>query len=132
MKTWMWVAAAIGGVLLLARKASASEFSTTSLLESDTVASFYGPTGNPTANGEFYDGSGLTAAHRTLPFGTIVRVTDLDSGASVDVRVNDRGPFAKDRSGAFSRSIDLSVEAARAIGLDIQKGLARVRLDKVV
>jgi rare lipoprotein A len=63
----------------------------------------------------------LTAAHRTLPFGTIVRVTCLKSGKSVNVRINDRGPF---RSG---RIIDLSYEAARRLGI-VSRGAARVEL----
>ena len=63
----------------------------------------------------------LTAAHRTLPFGTIVRVTHLKSGRSVDVRINDRGPF---HSG---RIIDLSYEAARKLG-SVGRGTARVKV----
>lgn len=95
------------------------------------TASFYGPgyDGKPTASGEAFDRTLMTAAHRTLKFGTKVRVTDLDNGSSVVVRVNDRGPFHKDASGAFDRCIDLSEGAASVIGLDIRKGLARVRLD---
>lgn len=90
------------------------------------VASWYGPDfhGRKTANGEVYDKERLTAAHRTLPFGTYVRVESLDSGASVIVRVNDRGPFAKDRI------IDLSEAAARIVGM-IPTGTARVRLTVV-
>ena len=63
------------------------------------IASWYGPTfyGHHTANGEMYDGAELTAAHRTLPMPVNVRVTNLDNGKSVVVRVNDRGPYAKGR-----------------------------------
>jgi rare lipoprotein A len=88
------------------------------------VASWYGPGfhGQPTSSGAIYDQHGLTAAHQTLPLGTRVRVTNLDTGRSVDVDVNDRGPFAK------GRIIDLSYEAAREIGM-IGPGTARVRVD---
>src|SRR5262252_11236276 len=63
------------------------------------VASWYGPGfhGNRTANGEIYDQYELTAAHRTLPLGTRAMVTDLDNGRSVEVRINDRGPFVDGR-----------------------------------
>lgn len=63
------------------------------------VASWYGPNfhGKLTANGEKYDMYGLTAAHRTLPFNTIVKVKNMDNGESVKVRINDRGPYAKNR-----------------------------------
>ncbi|MCB2198191.1 septal ring lytic transglycosylase RlpA family protein [bacterium] len=76
-------------------------------------ASFYGPGfhGNLTANGETYDQNAMTCAHKTLPFGTMLKVTYLDSRKSVIVRVNDRGPYKK------GRIIDLSVEAARRIGM---------------
>lgn len=86
------------------------------------IASWYGPGfhGNQTANGEIFNQFDLTAAHRTLPFGSWVRVTNLENGKMVVVRVNDRGPFVP------GRIIDLSYQAARAIGLD---GLALVRLD---
>jgi peptidoglycan lytic transglycosylase len=86
-------------------------------------ASWYGKAhqGKLTASGERFDMHALTAAHRTLPFGTIVRVTHLKSGKSVNVRINDRGPF---RSG---RIIDLSYEAARRLGI-ASRGTARVEL----
>ena len=89
-------------------------------------ASFYGNEpgeGGPlTANGERYNSGGLTAAHRTLPFGTRVRVTSPNTGRSVVVRINDRGPFHG------NRIIDLSVGAARAIGLT-NSGVGTVRMD---
>lgn len=74
--------------------------------------SYYGPgfAGNPTANGETFDPNALTAAHPSLPFGTLLRVTNKDNGQSVVVRVNDRGPFHD------NRSLDLSEGAMRAIG----------------
>ena len=88
------------------------------------VASWYGHPyhGRAAASGEVYDMEQFTAAHRTLPFGTLVRVVNLDNEKSVDVRINDRGPFVDDRV------IDLSHAAARAIDL-IGPGTARVRLE---
>jgi rare lipoprotein A len=89
-------------------------------------ASFYGRPhhGKRTASGERFDMRALTCAHRTLPFGTRVRVTDLESGRSVLVRVNDRGPFTE------GRIVDLSLAAARALGM-VERGVARVRLEPV-
>jgi len=88
------------------------------------LASWYGHPyhGRPAANGEIYDMEGFTAAHRTLPFGTRVRVVNLTNDKTVDVRITDRGPFVE------NRIIDLSHAAAVAIGL-IGPGIARVRLD---
>jgi rare lipoprotein A len=76
-------------------------------------ASWYGPrfNGRRTANGERYSMTELTAAHKTLPFGTVVRVRSLVNGKEVDVRINDRGPFSR------GRVIDLSRAAAEAIGM---------------
>lgn len=87
------------------------------------VASWYGPKfhGRLTANGERYDMHQMTAAHRTLPFGTLVEVVNLDNGRRVEVRINDRGPFA------HGRIIDLSFGAAQAIGL-VGPGTARVEV----
>ena len=88
------------------------------------MASFYGDAfeGKPTASGEPYRASRLTAAHRTLPFDTRVRVTNLSNDRSVIVKVNDRGPYAKERI------IDLS--RAAAVKLDyIDKGVTRVRIE---
>jgi len=87
-------------------------------------ASWYGPefAGRKTSNGEIYDPKLLTAAHRTLPFGTSAKVTNLDNGKSVIVRVTDRGPF---RPG---RVIDLSQAAAGAIGI-VGSGVGRVRVE---
>jgi rare lipoprotein A len=70
----------------------------------------------------YYNAAGLTAAHRTLPFGTRVRVTNTSNGRSVVVRINDRGPFIK------GRSIDLSHSAAAAVGMT-ETGLAQVRME---
>jgi rare lipoprotein A len=85
------------------------------------VASWYGHPfdGRLTANGEIYDMEQMTAAHRTLPFGTVLRVERLDNGKATEVRINDRGPFVKDRI------IDLSHAAALAISMP---GIANVRL----
>jgi rare lipoprotein A len=87
------------------------------------IASWYGADFQlrRTSNGEVYDKERLSCAHRTLPFGSYVLVVNLDNGSSVVVRVNDRGPFAKDRI------IDLSEAAARIIGM-IPTGTARVSL----
>ncbi|MDZ7704841.1 MAG: septal ring lytic transglycosylase RlpA family protein [Trueperaceae bacterium] len=88
------------------------------------AASWYGPgfAGRLTANGETFNPAELTAAHRTLPFGTRLRVVDLATGRSVVVRINDRGPYAG------NRIIDLSRAAAQQIGM-IDRGVARVRLE---
>ena len=87
-------------------------------------ASWYGPDfhGGPTANGERYDMFSMTAAHKNLPFGTRVRVTNLDNGRQCVVRVNNRGPYVG------GRIIDLSKSAARELGL-ITRGVGKVRLD---
>ena len=87
------------------------------------IASWYGPTfyGHRTANGEMYDGNSLTAAHRTLPMPVNVRVTNLDNGKSIIVRVNDRGPYAR------GRIIDLSARAAQLLDV-VKTGTARVRV----
>ena len=89
-------------------------------------ASYYGDefAGRPTANGETFDPQLLTAAHRTLPFGSLVRVTDAASGRDVVVRINDRGPFHG------NREIDLSTAAARELGM-LGAGTAKVSLDVV-
>jgi rare lipoprotein A len=86
------------------------------------IASWYGHPyhGRHSASGEIYNMYAMTAAHRTLPFGTQVRVHDLQNGRDVDVRINDRGPFVE------GRIIDLSYAAAQAMGMN---GIARVRLE---
>ena len=90
------------------------------------VASYYGRRfhGRLTANGERFDMNAMTAAHKTLPFGTFVRVINPVNGRTITVRINDRGPFIK------GREIDLSRGAAERIGM-IQSGHARVQLDIV-
>ncbi len=94
------------------------------LLSLEGVASYYADdfNGKKTSNGETYDMHAFTAAHRTFPFGTRVRVTNLANNKSVVVRINDRGPFKE------GRIIDLSLGAARALEV-IATGTTRVRLD---
>lgn len=88
------------------------------------IASWYGPGfhGRSTANGEEFDENDVTAAHRTLPLPSVVRVTNLGNGRSLVVRVNDRGPFA------HGRIIDLSRRSAQLLGFEVQ-GTARVRVE---
>src|SRR3954468_17165877 len=90
------------------------------------LASWYGPGfyGRRTASGVIYTGTALTAAHRSLPFGTLVRVTNLANGRTVVVVIDDRGPFV------HGRVIDLSMAAARRLGM-IQNGVVQVRLEVV-
>ena len=87
------------------------------------LASWYGEEfdGRKTASGEIYDMHGYTAAHRTLPFGTIVLVRSLDSGREVKVKINDRGPFVK------GRIIDLSYAAAVKLSM-LDKGVIEVEI----
>ena len=89
------------------------------------LASYYGAglQGRPTANGERFDKEQLTAAHRKLPFGTCVRVTFVPTGRSVEVRINDRGPFVG------NRIIDVSEAAARELGM-LTLGVGRVKLSR--
>ncbi len=88
------------------------------------IASWYGDAfhGKSTANGELYDMNGLTAAHRTLPLPSVVRITNLENGRAMNLRVNDRGPFA------HGRIIDVSRRAAQLLGFE-QQGTARVRVE---
>jgi rare lipoprotein A len=90
------------------------------------LASFYGKAhhGKMTASGVPFDMHAMTAAHRRHPFGSRLRVTVLDSGKSVDVKVNDRGPFVK------GRIVDVSYAAAQALGF-VSRGVARVRVERV-
>jgi rare lipoprotein A len=93
---------------------------------SEGIASWYGPDfhGKPTANGEIFDMNGISAAHPTLPMPSYLRVTNLANGRSIIVRINDRGPYARERV------TDLSVGAAKALGY-YDQGLARVRIEYV-
>ena len=105
---------------------SSAQASPASGHEREGIASWYGGhfNGRRTANGEIYDMNLLTAAHKTLPFHSIVRVTRLDDGRAVMVRINDRGPFVA------GRIIDLSFAAARRLGMD-DEGTTQVRLHLV-
>jgi rare lipoprotein A len=85
------------------------------------VAAYY--RGGRTSSGEVSGPNGFTAAHRTLPFGTMVRVTNIRNGRSVTVRINDRGPYGR------GRVIDVSHAAARKLGM-ISSGTARVRVER--
>jgi rare lipoprotein A len=103
----------------------AANAATTAQRESG-IASFYGAKyqGKPTASGEIFDMYKLTAAHPTLAFGTIVKVTSLENHCSVIVRINDRGPFVG------GRAIDLSQAAAEKLQM-VHDGLARVKIEIV-
>ena len=94
------------------------------LLTLEGVASYYADdyNGKQTSNGEIYNMNDLTAAHRNFPFGTMVRVTNLENKKTVVVRVNDRGPFKE------GRIMDLSLEAAKELDI-IRSGTAKVRLE---
>lgn len=104
--------------------AATTAVATNTLARESGMASWYGPgfAGRLTANGEVFDPSQLTAAHKELPFNTMVRVHNLENGNSVVVRINDRGPFKP------GRIIDLSRAGAEAIGM-IGSGVARVQLE---
>ena len=96
------------------------------MYKENVVASFYADkfNGRRTASGEIFDTNGYTAAHKTLPFGTVLKVTNLDNGKSVKVRVNDRGPFVQ------GREIDVSKAAATELDM-IGSGTAKVSLEIV-
>jgi rare lipoprotein A len=112
--------AAVGSTIAQAEPGSAASYTRTTNLQSGK-ASWYGPgfQGRRTASGERFNTHDMTAAHRTLPFGTKVRVTNTKTGQPVVVRINDRGPYA------HGRVIDLSRASAQSIGID---GLAQVTL----
>ncbi len=117
------------GLLVLAGCASSAHRSSHSGISGreSGVASWYGPgfDGRMTASGERYDMHAMTAAHRTLPFGTVLEVRNLDNGKITQVRINDRGPFKN------NRIVDLSLTAAKAIGM-VGPGTARVELRTLV
>lgn len=96
------------------------------MYKENVVASYYADkfNGRKTASGEIFDSDGYTAAHKSLPFGTVLKVTNLDNGKSVKVRVNDRGPFVQ------GREIDVSKAAAKALDM-LGSGLAKVSLEIV-
>ncbi len=98
-----------------------SALATSAPADAQTGMASYYKSGKRTANGERFNPNGYTAAHRSLKFGTKVRVTNLRTGRSVIVRINDRGPFIR------GRIIDLSYGAAKAVGLQ-SSGVAKVRV----
>jgi rare lipoprotein A len=112
LKTCLFASALVASVIAIPMTASAQS----------GVASVYAYSGGRTASGERVSPGALTAAHKTLPFGTMVRVTNTRSGRSVVVRINDRGPFVR------GRVIDMTPAGARALGFS---GLTNVTLDVV-
>lgn len=90
----------------------------------EAKASFYAGNfiGRRTANGEIFTSRDMTAAHKTLPFGTRLKLTNPDNGQTVEVVINDRGPYIK------GRTLDLSLAAAEALGM-VEKGVARLRIE---
>ena len=123
MTSRLKTAMTVGTVLALAGCATVPQTAHRPVAESG-IASYYAKSldGERTASGERYDRKALTAAHRTLPFGTRVRVTNLDNGRSVVVRINDRGPHVE------KRVIDLSWAAAEQLRF-LDKGITHVRLE---
>ena len=119
MKKYYAFAAILGFVLLLPLCAE-------EVLTAETYASYYGEAfnGKPTSSGELFDMNAYTAAHKTLPFGTFLEVTNLENGKKVVVRVNDRGPFVA------NRELDLSKAAAESLGM-VNRGITRVAIKKV-
>jgi rare lipoprotein A len=107
----------------VARRKATEPHAAQTQLSSFGVASFY-TEGTKTASGERYDPAELTAASRSLPFGTRLRVTNVANGRSVVVRINDRGPFVA------GRVVDVSYSAAETLGI-VERGTAKVKLDVV-
>jgi rare lipoprotein A len=91
------------------------------------LASYYATSfqGRKTANGEIFNNNKLTAAHLTLPFGTLVKVTNIKTGKWVIVRINDRGPYNR------KRIIDLSYRAAKHLGMINGKGIVKVKVEEL-
>ncbi|MBI3124285.1 MAG: septal ring lytic transglycosylase RlpA family protein [Ignavibacteriales bacterium] len=91
------------------------------------TASWYGPRfhGKTTANGEIYNQMALTAAHKSLPFGTLLQITNLRNGKSIIVRINDRGPYID------GRDLDLSKGTAKTLGI-LHRGVVRVKVQEIV
>ncbi|WP_455381451.1 septal ring lytic transglycosylase RlpA family protein [Salinispira pacifica] len=117
MKKWLTFTTLLAAALLVGAESA-------SAIETEGIASWYGPDfqGKLTASGEIFDTNKFTAAHKSLPFGSIVKVTNLENNRSVVVRINDRGPYVA------GRIIDLTHAAAGAIGM-LGNGTAKVRLD---
>jgi|SRR5262252_7807859 rare lipoprotein A len=114
------IARIIGAVMTICGAASLFIVGSTGAMAESGVASVYAYSGSKTASGERANPAGLTAAHRTLAFGTHVRVTNRRNGRSVTVRINDRGPFVR------GRVIDITPAGALALGFS---GLAHVKLE---
>lgn len=116
----------LAALLLAASLPAAARAAPPASTAEEGLATFYGDRfeGRRTASGERYDGRKLTCAHRAHPFGAVLEVTVVETGRSVRVRVNDRGPFAK------GRVVDLSKAAARALGI-LHRGVARVRVVRI-
>lgn len=121
MKSWIKAGLAAAAFLSLPNLAT-----TKAQANQTGMASYYGPKfhGKRTASGERFNQNAMTAAHRTAPFGSQLRVTNVASGKSVIVRVNDRGPFIR------GRIVDVSTVAARQLGL-VQRGVGRVRVQRL-
>ncbi|MGL4635997.1 MAG: septal ring lytic transglycosylase RlpA family protein [Beijerinckiaceae bacterium] len=114
------------GLTLVLAVATQGLASTDALANQTGMASYYGPKfhGKKTASGERFNQNAMTAAHRTAPFGSQMKVTNVSNGRSVVVRINDRGPFIR------GRIIDVSTTAARQLGL-VQRGVGRVRVQRL-
>ena len=128
-RTYFGYAACVAVALLLSACAAPRSSQTgidRSYFREEGIASWYGKAhqGRKTASGERFDMNAATAAHKSLAFGTIVRVTNLDNGRTTKVRINDRGPYVR------NRIIDLSAQAARDLGMR-ENGIARVRIERV-
>ena len=97
---------------------------------SEGMASWYGPGfhGRPMANGEIFNQNAIVVAHRTLPLGFKVKITNLENGKSIVAPVLDRGPYVKNASGQYTREIDLSSAVAEALDTK-QKGVVRVKIE---
>ena len=123
----LWIL--IAGALMCAALGFAGAREPQRVLRAQTgLASYYGPGfhGEETASGEIFDQRAMTAAHRTLPLGALVRVTNLENGRRVVLRITDRGPYGRNyRKGTI---IDVSKGAARRLGF-IEDGLVRVKVE---
>ena len=127
LKQFVWLLLILSALLFLSSCATAPRIDYIPKAGGDyVVASWYGPkfNGRPTSSGERFDMYAMTSAHKTLKFGTKLRVTNPDNNKSVIVTVNDRGPFIR------GRDLDLSYGAAKEIGL-MEKGVGRVKIEYV-
>lgn len=124
LSVFMGISLALPATVLFAKETSSHKSHATYAKPITGIASYYGGKfhGKRTASGEIFNKNAMTAAHRSLPFGTKVKVTNLRNGRTVLVRVNDRGPHVR------GRMIDLSQAAAKKIGLS-HAGTARVKLE---